>query len=438
MSAILVKNADRMMTSADLQKDGIEVTFADGHRGLVPFMEIPEVNEGDNVASVELPNPYEVILHTKSGEPAELPWDFVRHYCDDSYRPRADAIALQGRQAIGVKIRQLRDSAGLTQEALARAAGIGRVTLVRIENGEQSPRYETLVSLAKALGLPIQELVVDSQANREEQVARMFMDSLGTQTGLKWNLARAEQKFPELANSTRWEFAGEWADESWFGLEVKSLLYTPGERKMNDWGKLVGEINEKLEGRLPGKYWLAGLPKYSFDHNQRQSAVDCLTDVINNIAPTLGEGIKCDIGPHVGNLLDCWPQDRRKQPRIDRANLRLEYPSHELLLYKQSTDGSFVGIGVGPGFSYWAEPTLFEACRSVLQKGTTNEQLKLAKNKGASKTVLLFDDRIDFDPKIVVQAFSLVDGSQLSHIDETYLVSTFGGEHVQQVWPENR
>ena len=167
MSAVLVKNADRMMTSADQQKDGIKITFADGHRGLVPFAEIPEVNEGDNVASVELPNPYEVILHTKSGKPVELPWDFVRHYCDDSYRPRVEAVTLTGRQAMGVKIRQLRESAGLTQQALAQAAGIGRVTLVRMENGEQSPRYDTLVSLAKALGRPMGELVSGGEDSKE-------------------------------------------------------------------------------------------------------------------------------------------------------------------------------------------------------------------------------------------------------------------------------
>ncbi len=158
MGPVLVKNADRMMTSVDLQKEGIEVTFADGHRGLVPFAEISEVNEGDNVARVELPNPYEVILHIKSGKPAELPWDFVRHYCDDSYRPRVEAVALAGRQAAGINIRKLRESAGLTQEALARTAGIGRVTLVRIENGDQSPRYETLISLTQALGKSIQDV----------------------------------------------------------------------------------------------------------------------------------------------------------------------------------------------------------------------------------------------------------------------------------------
>ncbi|MEK7777764.1 MAG: helix-turn-helix transcriptional regulator [Chloroflexota bacterium] len=162
MSAVLVKNADRMMTSANPLKDGIELFFADGCKGLVPFADIPEVKEIANLTSIELPNPYAVILQTKLGETVELPWDFARHYCDVSYRPRVDAIALAGRQAIGSRIRQLRESAGLTQEALALAANIGRVTLVRIEKGGQSPRYETLASVARALGRPVHDLLVGS------------------------------------------------------------------------------------------------------------------------------------------------------------------------------------------------------------------------------------------------------------------------------------
>jgi transcriptional regulator with XRE-family HTH domain len=38
------------------------------------------------------------------------------------------------------------------------AAGIGRVTLVRLDRGEQSPRYETLVALARVLGRPVGEM----------------------------------------------------------------------------------------------------------------------------------------------------------------------------------------------------------------------------------------------------------------------------------------
>ena len=163
MEAILVRNANRMMTVASLLEDGIELSFADGSKGLVPYADVPEIKERSAVASLELPNPYEVVVGTAHGEQVEIPWDFARHYCDASYRPAIEAIAMQGRQTLGARIRDFRESAGLTQEALARAADIGRVTLVRLEKGEQSPRFRTLDAIARALGRRVSELLVEPE-----------------------------------------------------------------------------------------------------------------------------------------------------------------------------------------------------------------------------------------------------------------------------------
>lgn len=158
--AVQLKNADRIMASAHATQEGIEVAFADGYRGLLPFADIPGIGGLPNLVKIELPNPYEVILRTSKGEAVELPWDFARHYCDASYRPSVEAVAAAGRRSIGSQIRQLREVARMTQGELAAAAGIGRVTLVRIENGHQSPRYETLVALARAMERPVTELLL--------------------------------------------------------------------------------------------------------------------------------------------------------------------------------------------------------------------------------------------------------------------------------------
>ena len=98
-----------------------------------------------------------------NGERVEIPWDFARHYCDASYRSTVEAIAMRGRQTLGARVRRFRESAGLTQEALARTANMGRVTLVRIEQGEQSPRYKTLTAIAHALGRSVSELLVEPE-----------------------------------------------------------------------------------------------------------------------------------------------------------------------------------------------------------------------------------------------------------------------------------
>lgn len=163
VDTVLVKNANRMMMAASLLEDGIELSFADGCKGLIPFVDIPEIRQRAALSSLALPNPYKIVLDTVRGERVELPWDFARHYCDESYRPTVEAIAMRGRGTLGERIRRLRESAGSTQGALAGAANIGRVTLVRIENGEQTPRFKTLEAIAQALGIRVPELLLEPE-----------------------------------------------------------------------------------------------------------------------------------------------------------------------------------------------------------------------------------------------------------------------------------
>lgn len=163
-----IEHVERMMTGANVTSEGIEVTFADGCNGLIPFAVLPEVGGSSNVTNIELPNLYQVNIHVLNGELIELPWDFVRHYCDVAYQPKIEAIAFQGRQTLGKLIRTMRENAKITQAELARVAGIGRVTEVRIEKGAQSPRYETLVAIARALKHPIAELVSGVSPAKQE------------------------------------------------------------------------------------------------------------------------------------------------------------------------------------------------------------------------------------------------------------------------------
>ena len=164
MAVTLVKNANRMMTRAELSEDGIALGFADGAKGVIPYSEIPEIKERWGATAIELPNPYELIIETAGGEKAEIPWDFARHYCDDAYRPAMEAAAKRGRESLGERIRRNRVSIGWTQEQLARKSSAGRITIVRIERGEQSPRLKTLQAIAHALSVPITELLVDRKS----------------------------------------------------------------------------------------------------------------------------------------------------------------------------------------------------------------------------------------------------------------------------------
>lgn len=64
---------------------------------------------------------------------------------------------------LGARIRELRGAAGLTQEALAERAGSKVETISRIETAASVPDLDSLVRLARALGLPVHALFPGAQ-----------------------------------------------------------------------------------------------------------------------------------------------------------------------------------------------------------------------------------------------------------------------------------
>lgn len=73
--------------------------------------------------------------------------------------------------AFGGSIRALREAQGLSQEALAKAAGIGRSTLGHLENGEDV-RLSRISAVAKVLGASV-EAVAESRDFAERRQIRL-------------------------------------------------------------------------------------------------------------------------------------------------------------------------------------------------------------------------------------------------------------------------
>lgn len=53
----------------------------------------------------------------------------------------------------GGRLRELRAASGMTLRALAEAAGVTPDALVKLERGDRKPTWETVLALAKALGV---------------------------------------------------------------------------------------------------------------------------------------------------------------------------------------------------------------------------------------------------------------------------------------------
>jgi len=165
IQTVSLESASRMMIEVqiDREKRRIRVRFADRRAGWIPVADIEQAGPPVrlDLNRVELPNPYEIVIGTEEGGTIEVPWDFARAYCDPQFQEREREQARQGQAQLGERIRQLRRQAGLTQKELAERSGIGRVTLSRLESGDHSPRYRTLVALAEALGVSVTDLLVD-------------------------------------------------------------------------------------------------------------------------------------------------------------------------------------------------------------------------------------------------------------------------------------
>lgn len=61
--------------------------------------------------------------------------------------------------ATGGKVRELRKARGWLQQELADRAGVNMQTVSNLETGRHAPEFPTLMKVARALGVPLSELL---------------------------------------------------------------------------------------------------------------------------------------------------------------------------------------------------------------------------------------------------------------------------------------
>ena len=69
--------------------------------------------------------------------------------------------AAKSARRVAQRLRELRQERGLTQDAVAKAAGVDRVTISRLENGALQPTFETLARVVAAMGARIQDIAAE-------------------------------------------------------------------------------------------------------------------------------------------------------------------------------------------------------------------------------------------------------------------------------------
>lgn len=70
-----------------------------------------------------------------------------------------------GRVPLPDRIKDAREVLGWTREILAAYSGVSVSTIGRIERGEMKPRAGSVIALAMALGIPVEELAAEAGMN---------------------------------------------------------------------------------------------------------------------------------------------------------------------------------------------------------------------------------------------------------------------------------
>ena len=120
-----------------------------------------EVDDGSDLVNIRLDRKRFFFRVTQaSGNHYEIPWDRVLNEAEPLYPYfRATKRRKKTADAIGTRIRSLREAKGISQEQLAGAVGMVRNNISRIEGAKHRPRLDTMERIAKALKVSVVDII---------------------------------------------------------------------------------------------------------------------------------------------------------------------------------------------------------------------------------------------------------------------------------------
>lgn len=282
----------------------------------------------------------------------------------------------------------------------------------------------------------------EGQRKQEEACAQTFLRWLGSQRGTSYELQRAEE-CRELRG--RWDFiARVEGHRKWLALEVKGLVIPQSLKQFGGWSKFSKAVTKEMHMRrtIQGSFTIiTGVP-WKFDQKQSKILTKAFVDALTEVSSNVDLDALVNLGPVIASMFSEWPT---KPPTIDHKLWRKQHvykiihPPEELYVVKLDDTGYSVEIGPIVSQVFMVDPALIQAVLGIFDpeagKGAKpNEQLREARQKSASETVLLLDSHIRWTPNIVAQVLNSIDQTLLSNIDAVYLVSVTSS-HVKRVWP---
>ncbi len=267
-----------------------------------------------------------------------------------------------------------------------------------------------------------------------------FLNWYNRRHNRNYTCEKATDLCPDLKGKLNWDFiVYELANsKEWIGIEVKEPpIVIETSTRFEFWQDLCLELSRNLEGTgIQGEFNIILPPVFDLPRKKRQEFLKALSRVLINKQPGWRVGESKDIGPDVWSEFPSWPKQRSDVDEWDKWGR--DRPS-KLEITKVSDSGCKISVAISPLIEFDVVEEHKEALNEVFKLNNgliqPDRQLKLAKEKGARKTILLLagigvDEGLTRD---YVQ--NHLDHDLISHIDCIYLVDIGNEDGVVNIYP---
>jgi len=280
---------------------------------------------------------------------------------------------------------------------------------------------------------------MDKETNEKNCVQR-FLNWYNEQHERNYIYQRATKCFPDLEGNLNWDFVAYENNnpEKWIGIEVKELATA---REVSIWFKFWQDLCLKLTQDLKGKGIQGEFgiipPVLESKPEERSNFRKAFTAVLCQKAPNMKIDEMIDIGPDIAAKFANWPED--KSNSFDEYDKWGTYRPSELQITKIADSGCEVIPLTNPIRVFSVPEKHKEAFNEVFKLKNdairANEQLKSAKESGATQTILLLCCNAFVKEDLIKDRVQNLDRHSISDIDYIYLVDIGNKDRVVKIYP---
>ena len=275
----------------------------------------------------------------------------------------------------------------------------------------------------------------------EEKICvERFLNWYNKRHNRNYTYEKATDRFSDLQDKSNWDFVAFERDnpEEWIGIEEKAppvIIETSKRSKF--WKDLCSDLTKRLQSKgIQGRFEIS-LPPVLDLTGKRQKFLEAFSQVLIDKQPGWRVGETKDIGPDVWSEFPNWPTEESEP--FNEYDKWGTYRPCKLEIKKISDSGCKVSVVIGPLIVGDVVEEHKEAFNKVFKLNNDliqpDRQLKLAKEKGAGKTILLLAG-IGVDEGLTRDYVrNHLDHDLISHIDCIYLVDMGDTDRVVSMYP---